>query len=199
MNITSGLDKIEVVSFEHLIERSPTRTNELWSGYRQAVSAANMPQRGGILRPTPYSPERHQAVKTAKQEFARQLADTLTQSPVTVLKCVDESSVSIYELAKEPKLIDKVTLSASTQVKVQDKFEEKDLLEVELENAFITDFQVVGAYALQPWLGMNPDLWASGDHHDIGPMEKIVFDYENITWKGNGTKRFNCNNVKERG
>ena len=187
------LDKIEVLSFEHLIERSPTRTSkEITVSHRDRVEKLwqRRQYEGGaensavLLRPT-------------EKRLTKLLADTLEQAPVTVLKFVDKSSKSIYELAKKITLVESVTLSAWTHVQVKDEFLATDLLKVELKDAFIIDFQVVGAYALQPWLGMNPDLWASGDHHDIGPMEKVVLGYNTIKWTVNGKETLQWHNNTE--
>jgi type VI protein secretion system component Hcp len=164
--------EIELLSFEHLLQRDPTRSSE----NKENIERLNRIRAGRETHGGPLPSQGREHTSTAK------LASNLRHFPITVLKLVDQSSASLYHWATDTTLLTSVTLSIRMLVKSGATFEMKDLLTVKVLNAFISEMDVVGSYPCQPWLNINTDLWASGQRLDVGPIERIVFSYEKIEW-----------------
>ena len=168
--------EIELLSFEHLLQRTPTRT-EKTASQLEHLSNISLARKALAVGETLDQKQLYKETGITKQ-----LAATLTHFPVTVLKLVDQSSASLYHWATDTTLLTSVTLSIRMLVKSGTQFEMKDMLTVKVLNAFISEMDVVGSYPCQPWLDINTDLWASGQRLDVGPIERIVLSYEKIEW-----------------
>ena len=178
-------DEIELLSFEHAVERAPTRG--LVSSERVVRARQNVNDRMDEISSSTGKID-FDGLRALQLETVKELAVTLKHHPVTVLKVVDKATPALWKWAgRKDKLLTSVTLSMRTlSSKVKGKFELFDLLQMKLEGAFICDMETVGNYADQPWLQrLSPALWTSVPHLNVGPMERIEIAYEKITWSVN--------------
>lgn len=184
----SHAEEIELLSFEHAIERTPTRTDA-------AFHLQTRLNRHRLRRQAAGSNAEliHRRTLEDEQVANVALASTLRHQPVTAYKLVDESSNALYKQATKTTLLTSVILSARTMVKVGTVWQAKDFLSLVLKDAFISDMRVVGAYPLQPWLGINSEIWASRSGVDLGPVERVEISYNKIEWSVNEQEKFKWN------
>ena len=181
-------DEIELLSFEHAVQRAPTRT--LDSSPRVLAARNNVTDRLNDIMSSTGRVD-FDGLRSLQLETVKELAVTLTHEPVTVLKVVDKATPALWKWAsRKDKLLTSVTLSMRTlSSKVKGKFDLFDLLQLKLEGAFICDMETVGNYSDQPWLqGFSPAIWDSAGALNVGPMERIEIAYQKITWSINAAE-----------
>ena len=179
-------DEIELLSFEHVVKRTPTRSDRSQSqSLNQLRSRIAKKQAQGDLGF--YGSWGLRNMEQKESGDTVRLAATLEHNPVTVLKVVDKSSPALWKWSTLRELLTSVTFSMRTlSSKVKDKFELLDVLQLKLEGAYICDMEMVGSYPDQPWLkDMSPALWESAPRLDVGPIERIEIGYQKITWSVN--------------
>ncbi len=193
---TSDLEfgDIEILSFQHAVERTPTRTQATqYRDLQQNLRDAQLVERAVASdRRMPVGTTRAHGAASRAQQLARELASTLTHPPLSVLKIVDAASPRLcFWATKSDQLLEMVTITLRTLQPKGNKFEVQELLQVKLTDAFICDIAIIGSFPEQPWLTQTSSaLWQSAPALNVGPVEQIMIAYQKIEWLVNSKSAF---------
>lgn len=165
---------IELLSFEHCVERAPVRQVFDLANYFR--SEANELALDPMAIP--------EAIELFRQHSAKPLADNLIHYGFAVFKCVDATTPKLHAwAAKQNELIETAKILVRLPIKSGDEVEHKTALTIVLKNVYIAKIEIVGRFPAQPWLENAREFPINSTFPlDVGPVERVEFNYREIQW-----------------